>query len=45
MAMKRYTILEYIHGNIVPGKGKEKDYILKMLIDEPRKGINLVKRM
>jgi hypothetical protein len=45
MAMQRYTIIEYIHGNIFPGQGKDKVYVFKMLVDGAGSGVNLVKRM
>jgi hypothetical protein len=45
MVMKRYTIIEYIHGNIFPEQGKDKAYIFKMLVDEPGSGVDLVKLM
>jgi hypothetical protein len=45
MAMKTYTTIEYVHGNVFPSQGKEKVYIFKMLEDGPRSGVHLVKRM
>jgi hypothetical protein len=45
MAMKRYTTIEYIYGNVIPGQSKEKDYVLKMLVDGRGSGVHLVKRM
>jgi hypothetical protein len=45
MAMKRYTTIEYIHGNVFPGQGKDKVYVFKMLVDKPGSGVDLVKRM
>jgi hypothetical protein len=45
MAMKTYTTIEYVHGNVFPGQGKEKVYVFKMLEDGPGSGVDLVKRM
>jgi hypothetical protein len=45
MAMKTYTTIEYVHGNVFPGQGKEKVYVFKMLEDRPGSGVDLVKRM
>jgi hypothetical protein len=45
MAMKRYTTIEYIQGNVFPGQGKDKVYVFKMLEDGPGSGVDLVKRM
>jgi hypothetical protein len=45
MAMKTYTTIEYIHGNVFPGQGKDQVYVFKMLEDEPGSGVDLVKRM
>jgi hypothetical protein len=45
MAMRRFTRIEYIHGNVFPGQGKDKVYVFKMLVDEPGSGVDLVKRM
>jgi hypothetical protein len=45
MAMETYTTIEYVHGNVFPGQGKDKVYIFKMLEDGPRSGVDLVKRM
>jgi hypothetical protein len=45
MAMKRYTIIEYIHGNVFPRQGKDKVYVFKILVDGPRSGVDLAKRM
>jgi hypothetical protein len=45
MAMKRYTTIEYIHGNIFSGQGKDKMYIFKMLEDGPGSGVDLDKCM
>jgi hypothetical protein len=45
IAMKRFTKIEYIHGNIFLGQGKDKVCIFKMLEDGPRSGVDLVKRM
>ena len=45
MAMKRYTTIEYIQGNVIPGQGKDKVYVFKMLEDGPESGVDLVKRM
>jgi hypothetical protein len=42
MAMKRFTRIEYIHGNVFPGQGKDKVYIFKMLVDRPRSGVDLI---
>jgi hypothetical protein len=44
-AMKMYTTIEYIHGNVFPGQGKDKVYVFKMLEDGPGSGVDLVKRM
>ena len=45
MAMKMYSTIEYIHGNIFPGQEKKKLYVFKMLEDGPRSGVDLVKCM
>jgi hypothetical protein len=45
MAMKTYTTIEYVHSNVFPGQGKEKVYVIKMLEDGPRSGVDLVKCM
>jgi hypothetical protein len=45
MAMKTYTTIDYIHANVFPGQGKDKVYVFKMLEDEPRSGVDLIKRM
>jgi hypothetical protein len=45
MAMKTYTTIEYIHGNVFPSQGKEKVYVFKMLEDGPGSSVDLVKRM
>jgi hypothetical protein len=45
MAMQRYTTIEYIHGNVFPGQGKDKVYIFKMLVDGSGSSVDLVKRM
>jgi hypothetical protein len=45
MAMKKYTTIEYVLGNVFPGQGKDKVYVFKMLEDRPRNGMDLVKRM
>jgi hypothetical protein len=43
MVMQRYTTIEYIHGNVFLGQGKNKVYVFKMLVDEPESGVDLVK--
>ena len=45
MAMKRYTIIEYIHGNVFPKQGKDKVYEFKILVDRPKSGVDLAKHM
>jgi hypothetical protein len=45
MAMKTYTTIEYVHGNVFPCQGKDKVYVFKMLEDGPGSGVDLVKRM
>jgi hypothetical protein len=45
MAMKMYTTIEYVHGNVFPGQGKDKVYIFKMLEDGRGSGVDLVKCM
>jgi hypothetical protein len=45
MAMKTYTIIEYVHNNVSPSQGKDKVYVFKMLEDGPGSGVDLVKRM
>jgi hypothetical protein len=45
MAMKRFTTILNIHGNIFPGQSKDRVYVFKMLVDGPRSGVDLVKRM
>jgi hypothetical protein len=45
MAIQRYTTIEYIHGNVFPGQGKDKVYVFKMLVDRLGSGVDLVKRM
>jgi hypothetical protein len=45
MAIKRYTTIEYIQGNVFPGQGKDKVYVFKMLEDGHGSGEDLVKRM
>jgi hypothetical protein len=45
MSMKRYTTIEYIHGNVFLRQGKEKVYVFKMLVDRPGSGLDLVKHM
>jgi hypothetical protein len=45
MAMKTYTIVEYIQANVFPDQGKDKVYVFKMLEDEPGSGVDLVKHM
>jgi hypothetical protein len=45
MAIKRYTTIEYIHGNVIPRQGKDKVYVFKMLVDRHRSGVDLVKYM
>jgi hypothetical protein len=45
MALQRYTTIEYIHGNVFSGQGKDKVYVFKMLVDGPGSGVDLVKRM
>jgi hypothetical protein len=45
MAMKMYTSIEYVHGNVFPGQGKNKVYGFKMLEDGPGSSVDLVKRM
>jgi hypothetical protein len=45
MAMKSFTRIEYIHGNVFLRQGKDKVCIFKMLVDGPRSGVDLVKRM
>jgi hypothetical protein len=45
MAMKTYTTIEYVHGNVFPGQGKDKVYVFKMLVDGPGSGVDLIKRM
>jgi hypothetical protein len=45
MAMKTYTTIEYVHGNVFPGQGKDKVYVFKMPEDRPGSGVNLVKHM
>jgi hypothetical protein len=45
MAMKWFTTIEYIHGNVFPSQDKDKVYVVKMLVDEPGSGVDLVKRM
>jgi hypothetical protein len=45
MIMKRYVTIEYIHGNVFPGQGREKVYVFKMLVDGPKSGVDLVKHM
>jgi hypothetical protein len=45
MAMQRYITIEYIHGNSFPGQGMDKVYVFMMLVNGPRSGVDLVKRM
>ena len=45
MAMKKYTTIEYIHGNVFPGQGKDKVYIFKMLVDGLESGVDSIKHM
>jgi hypothetical protein len=45
MNMKRHLTIEYIHGNVFPGQGKENVYFFKMLVDGPRSNMDLIKRM
>jgi hypothetical protein len=45
MIMKRYVTIEYIHGNVFPGQGREKVYVFKMLVDGPKSGVDLIKHM
>jgi hypothetical protein len=45
IAMKRFTKIEYIHGNIFPRQGKDKVCVFKMLEDELGSGMDIVKRM
>ena len=45
MAMKMYTLIEYIHSNFFLGQSKDKVYVFKMLEDGPKSGVDLVKRM
>jgi hypothetical protein len=45
MAMKTYTLIEYVHDNVFQGQGKDMVYVFKMLEDGPRSGVDLVKRM
>jgi hypothetical protein len=45
MTMKRYTIIENIHGNIFLRQGKETVYVFMMLVDKPGIGMELVKCM
>ena len=45
MTMKRESKFEFIHDNVIPGQGKEKVYIFKMLIEGPRSEVDFVKRM
>jgi hypothetical protein len=45
MAIKSYTIIVYIHGNIFPRQGKDKIYVFKMLVDQPGSGVDLVKHI
>jgi hypothetical protein len=45
MAIQRFTRIEYIHGNVFPGQGKDNVYIFKMLVDRSGSGVDLVKRM
>jgi hypothetical protein len=45
MAMQRYIKIEYIHGNVFPGQGKDKVYVFKMLVDGLGSGVDLVKHM
>jgi hypothetical protein len=45
MATKTYTTIEYVHGNVFPGQGKDKVYVFKMLEDGLGSGVDLVKCM
>jgi hypothetical protein len=45
MVMKKFTRIEYIHGNVFPGQGKDKMYIFKMLVNRSKSGVDLVKCM
>jgi hypothetical protein len=45
MAMKRYTTIKYIHGNVFLKQGKDKVYVFKMLLDGLGSGVDLLKRM
>lgn len=45
MAIKSYTTIVYIYGNIFPRQGKDKFYVFKMLVDQPGSGIDLIKRI
>ena len=45
MAIKRYTMIEYIQGNVFLGQDKDKVYVFKMLEDGPGSSVDLVKRM
>jgi hypothetical protein len=45
MAMQRYTTIEYMHGNVIPGQGMDKVYVFKMLVEKPGSGVDLVKCM
>jgi hypothetical protein len=45
MAMKRFSTIEYIYGNIFQGQGKNKVYVFKMLVDGSKSGMDLIEYM
>ena len=45
MALKDSSKIDFIHGNIFPGQGKEKVFLFKMLTEGDGSGVDLIKRM
>jgi hypothetical protein len=45
MALKDSSKIDFIHGNIFPGQGKEKVFLFKMLTEGDGSGVDLIKRI
>ena len=45
MALKNRFAFKFVHGSRFSGQSKDKMFILKMFVDHPSSGVELVKKM
>ena len=45
MVFKDHSSFKYVHGSKLLGQSKDKMFVFRMLVDPPKSGVDLVKRM